>query len=101
MHPGSVQLEHPSGPRPPLVPAAARELALDAKASTVILVEGWSDQAAIETLARRRGWDLPFCPLEICGGGWYLPAACPRAGWRCKFFVLRDLEWSRRPGLNR
>jgi len=24
----------------------------------VILVEGWSDQAAIDTLARRRGWDL-------------------------------------------
>ncbi len=24
----------------------------------MILVEGWSDQAAIDTLARRRGWDL-------------------------------------------
>jgi hypothetical protein len=57
-NPGSVPLEHPSGPRPPLVPAAARELALDAKAVAVILVEGWSDQAAIETLARRHGWDL-------------------------------------------
>ena len=50
--------EHPSGPRPPLLPATARELALDANASAVILVEGWSDQAAIDTLARRRGWDL-------------------------------------------
>ena len=50
--------EHPPGPRSPLVPAAARELALDATASAVILVEGWSDQAAIDTLARRRGWDL-------------------------------------------
>ena len=50
--------EHLFGPRPPLVPAAARELALDAKASAVILVEGWSDQAAVDTLARRRGWDL-------------------------------------------
>ena len=54
----SATEEHPPGPRPPLVPAAARELALDATASAVILVEGWSDQAAIDTLARRRGWDL-------------------------------------------
>ncbi len=50
--------ERPSGPRPPLVAATARELARDANASAVILVEGWSDQAAIDTLARRRGWDL-------------------------------------------
>ena len=56
--PQSTTEEHLSGPRPPLVPAAARELALDAKASAVILVEGWSDQAAVDTLARRRGWDL-------------------------------------------
>ena len=54
----SATEEHPPGPRPPLVPATARELALDANASAVILVEGWSDQAAIDTLARRRGWDL-------------------------------------------
>ena len=47
-----------SGPRPPLVPASGRALALDAKAGAVILVEGWSDQAAVDTLARRRGWDL-------------------------------------------
>lgn len=46
------------GPRPPLLPAAARELALAANASAVILVEGWSDQAAVDALARRRGWDL-------------------------------------------
>ncbi|MDB5857029.1 MAG: hypothetical protein JWQ76_718 [Ramlibacter sp.] len=50
--------ERPAGPRPPLVPATARKLALAANARVVILVEGWSDQAAIETLARRRGWDL-------------------------------------------
>jgi len=54
----SATEEQPSGPRPPLLPATARELALDANASAVILVEGWSDQAAIETLAQRRGWDL-------------------------------------------
>ncbi|HSI55872.1 MAG TPA: TOPRIM nucleotidyl transferase/hydrolase domain-containing protein [Ramlibacter sp.] len=47
------------GPRPPLLPAAARELALDAKAGVAILVEGWSDQAAVDALARRHGWDLP------------------------------------------
>lgn len=56
-HPSAAE-EHPPGPRPPLVPATARELALDTNASAVILVEGWSDQAAIDTLARRRGWDL-------------------------------------------
>lgn len=50
--------EHPAGPRPPLVPAIARELALNAKARAAILVEGWSDKAAIDTLAQRRGWDL-------------------------------------------
>jgi hypothetical protein len=33
-------------------------LALEADASAVILVEGWSDQAAVDALARRRGWDL-------------------------------------------
>ena len=54
----STTEEHPSGPRPPLLPATARDLALDANAGAVILVEGWSDQAAIDTLARRRGWDL-------------------------------------------
>ena len=51
-------MDLPAGPRPPLLPATARELALNAKASAAILVEGWSDQAAIDTLARRHGWDL-------------------------------------------
>ena len=48
----------PPGPRPPLLPADARQLALDAHARAVILVEGWSDQAAIDTLARRFGFEL-------------------------------------------
>lgn len=48
----------PPGPRPPLTPAAACGLAREARARAVILVEGWSDQAAIETLARRHGCDL-------------------------------------------
>jgi len=48
----------PPGPRPPLLPTDARQLALDARARAVILVEGWSDQAAIDTLARRCGFEL-------------------------------------------
>jgi hypothetical protein len=46
------------GPRPPLTASAARQLAADAKSRAAILVEGWSDQAAVETLAQRRGRDL-------------------------------------------
>ncbi|HEY2558772.1 MAG TPA: TOPRIM nucleotidyl transferase/hydrolase domain-containing protein [Caldimonas sp.] len=37
---------------------AARELLIGARARAVILVEGWSDQAALESLALRRGRDL-------------------------------------------
>lgn len=46
------------GPRPPLDPGQARRIAHDAGARAAVLVEGWSDQAAVETLARRRGCDL-------------------------------------------
>jgi hypothetical protein len=46
------------GPRPPLDPDAARRLVSAAQARGAILVEGWSDQAALEALARRRGRDL-------------------------------------------
>ena len=46
------------GPRPPLDPHSARLLLSAAKARAAILVEGWSDQAALEALARRRGRDL-------------------------------------------
>jgi hypothetical protein len=46
------------GPRPPLQVDEARQLLRGAKSRAVILVEGWSDQAALETLARRRGRDL-------------------------------------------
>ncbi len=38
--------------------AAAVELLNGARAHTAILVEGWSDQAALEALARRRDLDL-------------------------------------------
>jgi len=51
-------MEPPSfGPRPPLSPAAAAEQLGRSNARSAILVEGWSDQAAVETLARRRGID--------------------------------------------
>jgi len=46
------------GPRPPLDPDGARRLVSAARAQCAILVEGWSDQAALEALARRRGRDL-------------------------------------------
>ena len=46
------------GPRPPLDPDAACRLVSDRQARAAILVEGWSDQAALEALARRRGRDL-------------------------------------------
>ena len=50
--------ERVPGPRPPLSAAAACALVVGANAGAAILVEGWSDQAALDTLARRRGWDL-------------------------------------------
>lgn len=46
------------GPRPPLEAEAACELLVGANARAVILVEGWSDQAALESLSLRRGRDL-------------------------------------------
>jgi hypothetical protein len=46
------------GPRPPLTATSACELAIGANARAAILVEGWSDQAALEALARRYGRDL-------------------------------------------
>ncbi len=48
---------HP-GPRPPLTPEDAHRLLSTTQARAAILVEGWSDQAALEALARRRGRDL-------------------------------------------
>lgn len=48
----------PAGPRPPLSTAAAVEWLGGAVARAAVLVEGWSDAAAVETLAHRRGLDL-------------------------------------------
>jgi hypothetical protein len=50
--------ERAPGPRPPLDPGQARRMAEEAGARVAILVEGWSDQAAVQALARRRGCDL-------------------------------------------
>ena len=51
-------IDEPSGPRPPLTTEAACELVVRSGAIAAILVEGWSDQAALEALAHRRGWNL-------------------------------------------
>ena len=50
--------ERVPGPRPPLSTAAACELVAAAHAVAAVLVEGWSDAAALDALARRRGRDL-------------------------------------------
>lgn len=46
------------GPRRPLTTDAARKLIVRGGAVVAILVEGWSDQAALEALAHRRSVDL-------------------------------------------
>ena len=50
--------ERAFGPRPPLDPSQARRAAREAGARAAVLVEGWSDQAAVHALARRRACDL-------------------------------------------
>lgn len=57
--------ERAFGPRPPLDPGQARRIAHDAGARAAVLVEGWSDQAAVETLARRRGCDLAAARIVV------------------------------------
>jgi hypothetical protein len=57
------------GPRPPLSTEAACELLIGARARAVILVEGWSDQAALESLARKRGRDLPSEAISVVAMG--------------------------------
>jgi hypothetical protein len=46
------------GPRRPLTTEAACKLIVRSGAAVAILVEGWSDQAALEVLAYRRSLDL-------------------------------------------
>jgi hypothetical protein len=54
-----------SGPRPPLSLEGAQRVVTEAQADTVVLVEGWSDQAAIETLAHRVGLDLAAMAIVV------------------------------------
>jgi hypothetical protein len=51
-------IDEASGPRRPLTTEAARKLVVHSGAAVAILVEGWSDQAALEALAHRRSLDL-------------------------------------------
>ena len=51
-------LDESLGPRPPLTTEAARKMVVRSGAIVAILVEGWSDQAALEALAHRRGLNL-------------------------------------------
>lgn len=53
------------GPRPPLSLDDAQHVVTAAKANTVVLVEGWSDQAAVETLAQRVGLDLAAMAVVV------------------------------------
>ena len=53
------------GPRPPLSLEDAQRVVAAANAATVVLVEGWSDQAAVETLAQRVGLDLRALAIVV------------------------------------
>jgi hypothetical protein len=53
------------GPRPPLSLDGAQRVVTETKANTVVLVEGWSDQAAIETLAQRVGLNLGAMAIVV------------------------------------
>lgn len=62
--------EPAAGVRPPLTPAQACQWVTRVKGHAATLVEGWSDQAAVETLARRRGRKLDdegVCVLAMGG----------------------------------
>jgi hypothetical protein len=53
-----LTIDEAFGPRPPLTTEAACEMVARSGAIVAILVEGWSDQAALEALAHRRGLKL-------------------------------------------
>jgi hypothetical protein len=57
-HQPTAVVDRIPGPRRPMSAAAAREWAVSANARGAILVEGWSDEAAVNTLAQRRSCDL-------------------------------------------
>ncbi len=72
------------GPRPPLSLDGAQRIVTEAKANTVVLVEGWSDQAAIETLAHRVGLNLAAMAIVVLpiGGATNAHAFAARFGSR-------------------
>jgi hypothetical protein len=53
------------GPRPPLSLDDAQRIVTEANAHTAVLVEGWSDQAAVETLAHRLGLSLAAMAVVV------------------------------------
>jgi hypothetical protein len=64
--PESALIDGPAkGPREPLSLDSAERLVAQAGANTVVLVEGWSDQAAIETLAGRAELNLASMGIVV------------------------------------
>lgn len=55
----------PAGPRAPLNPVAVAETLKREAGQGAVLVEGWSDQAAVEALARRRTLDLHGAGIAV------------------------------------
>ncbi len=55
----------PAGPRPPESIEATRAALAASGATAVVLVEGWSDQAAVQALARQQGRDLAAEGLAV------------------------------------
>jgi len=94
----ATTLRPPPGPRLPLDPDAARRLVSAAQARAAILVEGWSDEAALEALARRRGNDLPAEGIIVVpiGGAMLLHQAVQRGLLRPVALVV-DRGATRRP----
>lgn len=80
------------GPRPPLDPGQARRRAETAGARVAVLVEGWSDQAAVQALAHRRGCDLAAERVVVLpiGGITNLPAFIQALSPRLRLAGLCD-----------
>jgi hypothetical protein len=81
------------GPRPPLSLDDAQHIVTVAKARTAVLVEGWSDQAAIETLAPRVGLDLAAMAVVVLplGGATNAPQFAARFGMQGQRLQLAGL----------
>lgn len=88
------------GPRPPLSLDDAQRLVTEAEANTVVLVEGWSDQAAIETLAHRGGLKLAamaivVLPMGGASNAYQFAARFGSQGLRLRLAGLYDLPEER------